>query len=319
MCVRRRCSWLLAASCCLASAAVSAAGFYDREAEGWFWYRDPAPVPEPVEPAAPQPPPSPEVKPQPPAATREDGPVPLSAAWFRENIEAYGDRAIDNPTPENVELYYLLQRVMLDKSQRFAEASERVVTGHALLDEIARRPTATFGANLANRTAADHRDEVLRRIAGVAALWFFYRSDCPYCNAQAPLLQLLEQRYDFGVVPIALDGRPLPDGQFPDFLVDAGQAARLGVDSTPALFLVRPDTGSVSAISRGLLSLAQLNERIVIAAAREGWITEDEAASTQPVAVQETLPGLAPGAPSDPEMLRNYLKALATPRREASP
>ncbi|MEA3643840.1 MAG: conjugal transfer protein TraF [Lamprobacter sp.] len=72
---------------------------------------------------------------------------------------------------------------------------------------------------------------------------------------------------------IALDGRPLPGGFFPSFVTDAGQAKTLGVVSTPALFLVRPPDGVVL-IAQGVLSLAELQERLVNAATEAGWIPE---------------------------------------------
>ena len=187
------------------------------------------------------PPPEPTAPPQSPLAeTAPEGPKPLSAEWLREHIGAYRDAAIDDPTPENVALYLYLQRVALDKSSRFAAATQRAVQRDPFLDEITQRPTATFAANLVNRQTGDHRDQVLQRIAQSAGVLFFFRSDCPYCEAQAPLLRLLENRFGFAVLPVSLDGAPLPGGEFPQFRQDRGQAQALGVVSTPALFLVAP-------------------------------------------------------------------------------
>ena len=254
-------------------------------------------------PAAPAEPPA-----EPPAPP---GPPPLSAQWFRENLDRYRDRAIDEPSPENVAVYLHLQRIAMDKSSRFAAVSERVVQGDPVLDEVTRRPTATFGANLANRHASAMADALLGRIAETAALWFFYRSDCPYCDAQAPLLEALAERYGFAVLAVSLDGAGLTDGRFPDYRVDRGQARVLGVMSTPALFLARPDQGDVAPIAQGLLSLSQLRERIVLAAVQAGWITEAEA---QHAKATVTRTHLAPAAlavlPEDPASLLESLRRL---------
>jgi conjugal transfer pilus assembly protein TraF len=125
-----------------------AAGFYFREQEGWFWYeREPEPSleesPVPRSPTA--------QTPAPLAQTAPEGPEPLSAKWIREHIGKYRDAAIDDPTPQNVALYLYLQRVALDKSRRFAAATQRAVQLDPFLDEITQRPTATFAANLTNR------------------------------------------------------------------------------------------------------------------------------------------------------------------------
>lgn len=312
---------LAGASLCAALSAADAADFYDRDAEGWFWYDDPLPAPSaPKPPAAEQDAQAPPV----PAADRVEapspapavaGPPPLSAAWMRQNLERYRDAAIDDPTPENVELYLLLQKAAMDKAETFAKVSERVVVGHAALDEVGRRPITNLGANIANRVAGYNRDTVLARIARVAAIWFFYRSECPYCEAQAPLLQLLEQHYGFTVLAIAVDGLPMPSGLYPEFVADAGQAEFLSVTTTPSLFLVHPQTGDVSALARGMLSLAELRERIVIAATRAGWISEEESETTLAVAGAPPLTGVSPDAPEDPEALLAYLKALEQDRR----
>ena len=285
-----------------------AAGFYYREREGWFWYeREPEPKLE--EPPVPPPPTAP--TPAPLAETTPERPKPLSAEWIREHIGEYRDAAIDDPTPQNVALYLYLQRVALDKSSRFAAATQRAVQLDPFLDEITQRPTATFAANLTNRRAGDNRDAVLQRIAEMAGVLFFFRSDCPYCEAQAPLLQLLASRYGFSILPVSIDGAPLPGSTFPQFRQDRGQAQALGVVSTPALFLVRPPDAVVP-LSQGLMSLAQLQERVVVAAVQAGWISEEEFTRTRPVTTDLTLDlaGLPAKLPDDPEALLGALRSL---------
>jgi conjugal transfer pilus assembly protein TraF len=152
----------------------------------------------------------------------------------------------------------------------------------------------------------------LERIAKTAGVLFFFRSDCPYCEAQAPLLKLLEARYGFSVLPVSIDGAPLPGGAFLNFRQDRGQAQALNVVSTPALFLARPPNNMVP-LSQGLLSLAQLQERIVVAAVEAGWISEHEYTRTRPVTADLMLdPGqLRTQLPDDPEELLGALQALS--------
>jgi conjugal transfer pilus assembly protein TraF len=297
--------------CLLLPLQPEAAGFYLREQEGWFWYErepEPALAPEPPLPEQLAVPTEPQVSETPP-----EGPNPLSAQWLREHMGEYRDAAIDDPTPQNVALYLYLQRVALDKSSRFAAATQRAVQFDPFLDEVTQRPTATFAANLTNRQAGDNRDAVLERIAKMAGVLFFFRSDCPYCDAQAPLLELLEARYGFSVLPVSIDGAPLPGGAFPNFRQDSGQAGALGVVSTPALFLVRPPD-AMAPLSQGLLSLAQLQERVVIAAVQAGWISEGEYTRTRPVTADLMLdPGQLPATlPDDPEALLSALRALSS-------
>jgi conjugal transfer pilus assembly protein TraF len=120
------------------------------------------------------------------------------------------------------------------------------------------------------------------------------------------------------VLPVSVDGAPLPGGAFPDFRQDRGQARSLGVVSTPALFLARPPDATVP-LSQGLLSLAQLQERIVVAAVQTGWISEREFNQTRPVTADLMLdPGQLPATlPDDSEALLSALRALS--RANAAP
>ncbi|MCF8005111.1 MAG: conjugal transfer protein TraF [Chromatiaceae bacterium] len=304
------------------ASAVEVASFYERSAEGWFWYAEEPPepeIPEPEPESLPEPAPAPEpppplAQPSPPEEPVPSGPAPLSAAWLRENLERYRDQAIDDPSPNNVALYLYLQRLVLDKAERFAEATQRAVWADPLLDETTRRPLATFAANLANREAGAARDAALNLIAEQAGLWFFYRADCPYCEAQAPLLDLLTTRYGLAVRAVALDGRPLPGGFFPSFATDVGQAKALGVVSTPALFLVRPPAGVVP-IAQGVLSLAELQERLVNAATEAGWIPEHWRERTRARVTDLRLDGTplptSDLAGDDPDQLLERLRSRA--------
>jgi conjugal transfer pilus assembly protein TraF len=306
---------LLLAALSANTLAAPQSSFYERGSEGWFWYRDPkeqAPVPTPKAPEQPKPTEQPAPTAELPPA-REPGPEPLSAKWFRKNLDAYRDRAIDDPTPENVAAYLYLQRIAMDKSSRFAKVSERVVQGDPFLDEITQRPTATFAANLVNKTAGAQRDALLEKIAGRVSLWFFFRSDCPYCEAQAPLLARLSQMYGFDILPVSVDGLPLSSGLFTDHVQDAGQANALGVRSTPAMFLVDPATATFVPLAQGLLSVAQLQDRIIEGAVKTGWVSETEAALTKAVVTENALDasGLTGALPDDPAELLARLRGLA--------
>jgi conjugal transfer pilus assembly protein TraF len=72
-------------------------------------------------------------------------------------------------------------------------------------------------------------------------------------------------------------------------------------------------------LSQGLLSLAQLQERVVLAAVQAGWISEGEYTRTRPVTADLMLdPGQLPAAlPEDSEALLSALRALS--RANAAP
>lgn len=258
--------------------------FYERKAEGWFWYKEEIPEekpePEIVEPkivaTAP--------KAESPIEPKEiiQGPSVFSAAWFRENLPKYKDKAWNDPTIENVRVYMYLQRYAMDRSEQFADTTELAVVGDPFLDEETRRPSATFASQKLDRWAGQEKDSLARSIAKKAGVFFFFRSDSGTSRTQAPILKMLAVRDGFTILPISVDGKPLPNDVFPNFKVDDGQAERLGVSAYPALYLVS-ENHEIEPISQGVLSLADIKHRIILVAKRRGWITDEQFNKTKPI------------------------------------
>ena len=256
--------------------------YYVKKEEGWFWRQvipDP-PDPEELLPAQPEPPPPP--VPVPPEAKKApEGPQPLSPAWLREKLPEYRDRAIASPSPDNVRAYYYLQRYAMDKAERFAQVAQQVVLSDPSLDENARRPISSYGGQVFDKLAQEQTEQVAREIATQAGVWYFFGSDCPYCRAQNPILERLRTRIGLVILPISMDGKPMAEGAFKQFVPDRGHAKELGITQTPTLFLVR-DGKQFALLSEGLTTDDELIERIVLVAHDAGWISDEEFNSTLP-------------------------------------
>ena len=247
-----------------ARAADGTPGFYEKKAEGWFWYAPEAEAPPPEEETPEREAPLGEGAPSTPA--------PFSAAWLRRYLPRYLDLAWDEPSVENLRAFLYLQRFAIDRAGRFSDAAERAVVGDPFLDEIGRRPSAGFASWQVDRAAAGARERLLGDLARRVGLFFFFRSGGRYSALQAPLLELLEREEGFSVVAVSMDGKALANGSFPGFRIDRGQAARLGARTFPAVFLASPD-GRFAAVGQGVMSLPELKHRILVAAVREGWIS----------------------------------------------
>lgn len=189
---------------------------------------------------------------------------------------------MDDPSPENVRAVLYLQRLAMDKSSKYADVTQAVTNGNPFLDEVSRRPTATFGTQLATSKSEAAKKAVFRDIATKSGIWYFFRSDCQYCERQGPVLRSISDQYGIPVVAISLDGGPPPGGDFAQrYLVDSGQAAQLQVRSTPAIYLVQPKTQQFAPIVQGLIAADELVDRFLIAAHAAKWITEDQFQSTR--------------------------------------
>ena len=300
---------VVTASALLPGTARSATGtidqYFEHHGEGWFWYEiEPEPPPEkPPKPPAE----SPANQKAPPQTVVE--PPPLSAEWLRLNLPKYLDRALDAPTPDNVASYYYLQRVALDKSNKFSDVAQEVVTEDYALDEVSRRPLATYAVNEMNRVAGATRGAVLREIGAKAGILFVYRSECQYCQVQAPVLKAFARLYGFTILPISLDGMPMADGSFPDYRPDTGQARELGVQQTPAMFLAQPPNRVVE-LAQGALSIDELTERVVMAAKQLGLIDEKAYDGTRPIQATPLATDLQPSpeVATDPQKLIDYIR-----------
>jgi conjugal transfer pilus assembly protein TraF len=238
--------------------------FYEGKADGWFWYEDP-PIEEIVDEKAE------EIKQAPPSPPPSNELKPLSTEWLKKNLETYRNSAIDEPTNENVATYLYLQRLMMDKASTFSRQVKFVTQADPKLDESARNPVASYASRITKIKAANTRDNVISMMAEKGGLFFFYKSDCPYCMQMAPQLKALERIYGMTIYPISIDGRELPGGQFPNYVIDEGQAASLDVQMTPSIFLVNPPKG-ITPVTYGVVSQEELKSRIVTAAARTGWV-----------------------------------------------
>lgn len=277
---------LLLASLSLAHAQTNQNknGFFERGAEGWFWYEDPPEPPKKEEIIPPPPPPTVIPPPEPPPEIiEEEEPKPLafSTEWLRINLPKYLDIATDEPTLENVSNYLYLQRLAMDKAEQFAQASQMAVVGNPFLDESTRRPFATFAAQDLDRKAGVRSDEMLKKVGERAGLFFFF-DHSEGSMFQLPLIEALIKATGIPIVAISVDGIELPNNPLKDVRLDQGQAEMLNIQAYPAIFLVTMD-GTFSSIAQTIISLEELKQRILVVANRENVITDTEFKTTKPL------------------------------------
>lgn len=221
--------------------------YWLRNQEGWFWYRDP-PVPAKVK----------------PPATRETDRRPRELVQFeamQKRLEELKRIAVMNPTEAHMKAYMTYQRYVMDKSAVFADTWQRLVWKTPELDySLSGRPTNSFAIDVFDGQIRGKQADAIRALAKTHGLFFFFRSDCPYCHRFAPVLKRFEQEYGLTVFPISLDGGGLPD--YPSALSDNGIAANLNVKVVPAVFLAIPGSREITPIGYGLMAATELAERI---------------------------------------------------------
>lgn len=257
---------------------VGGASFYQDKERGWFWYEEPPAEPEPLPLEPPLPPVAVAPPPAPPAAP--ELPVTGSAAWIRAMLPKLRDAAMDNPNDENMAAYYYAQRVMLDKAEIFSRKTIDTLRKDPFLDEDMRYPSSNAASDALATAAGKKKEELLKRVAGRSALLFFYNgNDCILCEQALSAISALEFKYGFSVMPISMDGSPLPGGKFAQTQYDTGLAEQLGIVTSPALALAIPPN-DVRILSFSTLSMETATSRILTAANDTGLISVDEYQAT---------------------------------------
>ena len=235
----------------------TSANYHGAKEEGWFWYKDPKEE-KPVLP------PKKEIKKEAPKeAKAEEKQELFSMQWLKENYPKLKDKAIEDPSDDNLRAFLYAQRLMFDKAQNFAVRANMVATMDPLLDENNRIPLAAAAKATLLRQTDDDRKEALKHLSKISGLWFFFDSNCHYCKAQNTYLKLFKEDYKFIVKNISVDGMPLETME--DWVKDQGQAKMLGLQMTPTTVLVVPPNGFYI-VSQGLNSVDGLADKIIMAA-----------------------------------------------------
>ena len=195
------------------------------------------------------------------AASEEEEAVAALKKW-REDLERKRALAIVKPTPENLQSYIVAQEARMDRAALFSDVWRRVLWAHPELNYQLRNPANNAAIQVRDTQRAAKEREALEGLGREWGLFFFFRSDCPYCHRLAPTLKWLSAHYGIAVFPVSLDGGGLPD--FPQPARDNGMAGALGVSVVPLVVLANVQDRRLLPIGSGVLSAQEIVERIYL-------------------------------------------------------
>lgn len=262
-------------------------GFFDSRERGWFWWEvepeepEDEPIEEPKVPIV--------VTPEKTSESEQEE-VVIGVKWLKENLPKLEQAAVENPTETNLANYAYAQRLSLDYASRFSSKMMEFMTNEQVLSEERRRPTTKVALNSFNFQRDKEEKNVINMMADTTHIWFFYRSDCPYCHKQIPILKSLQQQYGFEILAVSMDGLTIPGAEDWPMVVDRDlrMTKELKVVGTPSLFLVSNKKEFRYPLTSGLQPLDKLFSRISLAAKETGAISEDEYNKTKYV-VEENV------------------------------
>lgn len=247
--------------------AETATAYWQQHREGWFWYRDPPP---------------PTARPSPKAPATPARPRELADfETMQQRLETLKRVAVMNPTDDNLMAYMRFQRMVMDRSQVFADRWQRLVWREPSLDYASEgRPTNTLAIAAFDERQKERDTAAVRQLAATHGLVFVFRSDCPFCHRFAPVLKRFAQSHGLTVLAVSLDGGTLPE--YPDARPDNGIAARLNARAVPALYLTQPSRREFRPVGFGLMSDTDLVERIAALSREADPATTPNASRTTP-------------------------------------
>ena len=252
----------------VSSAQDAAPRYWSDRWRGWHFYEDPAP----------EEPPRPMLQNKDASARPARAPELLEFERLQKTLEDTRNIAIMRPTEANVRRYMELEAQVVARASTFADVAQRVAWTTPELDPTLQgRPVNAKALEVFEQTELADRSRAIGELGKDHVLFFFYRSDCPYCHAFAPTLEAFQVRHGIQVVAISVDGDPITG--FPDARPDNGIATALKVTQVPAVFLAQPFTGTITPIGFGVLSESQMLERIAI-------VTSPRAEALSPGAIQ---------------------------------
>jgi len=222
---------------------------------GWHFYEEP----ELQAPAA-----TTATRPPAPVAPAPDPRAPelMEFERLQRTVEETRNIAIMRPTEANVRRYMELESQVVARASYFADVAQRVAWATPELDPTVQgRPVGAKALEVFEQQQLADRSRSIGALGQDHVLFFFYRSDCPYCHAFAPTLEAFQARHRIKVVAISIDGGVIPG--FPDARPDNGIATTLRVSQVPAVYLAQPFTGKITPVGFGVLSESQLLERLV--------------------------------------------------------
>lgn len=235
---------------CQKKRSCESSGFFERHAEGWHWYDTP-----PVETA-----PKEDVLPERKGQTKKEVSPTENIENQRKDLEKKLHAAIVEPNQENIISYILAQKALMDQSQKFSESWKRVVMTNPSLDETLTYPVDQNARQIYYHEKNKEIKDRIKKLAGEYGLFFFFRKECTYCHAFAPVVKNFSKSYGWSVLPISLDGGTL--SEFPNAKRNNGIAEKLQITHVPALIALHPKSGKLIPLAYGMTSMSEIEQRV---------------------------------------------------------
>ena len=215
---------------------------------GFFWYDDPKKIKTSIRPPV-------EKKTQKYPPLKPDK-YSYEELWrlhpdhFKAVIDTRLKLAVQYPQNEDHILKFIeAQDVAKRKSLAFTGSMAFVSQKYPQYDEDA-APQSTVGKNTRREMLQEKKHEILTEAKDDFGLIVFMTSDCAYCDAQNPIVEEFEFTYGWLVERF-------------DISKYIQLAHKYDISTTPAILIVSKKDGAALSISRGVVTLSELKNRVI--------------------------------------------------------
>lgn len=227
----------------VASNAYAIDQFYQKKAEGWFWYEEL------------------KSRNQDHNNVKIDSLNPIEViSNYQQQLEFSLKQALVKPTITNVATYLKMQQQLFNNANYFANTWKRTLMYYPELDPTVKQPISHLGGQIYLSEERKNTNQKITEAAKDYGLLFFFQSRCIYCHEFAKTVKNFAAVFGWEVLPISLDGKGIPE--FPEPKSNNGISGRANIYAVPALILTNPSTGQLIPITYGLISEQELIDRV---------------------------------------------------------
>lgn len=180
---------------------------------------------------------------------------------YKRKLEEARATAIINPTHVNVERYQRIQYEALSRATKFASVWMQNIYKNPNIDFTVKYPVSSEARKVYLQNEIMRKERKIKQLSKSYGLFFFFKVDCHYCDAFSPVLKAFSEKYNWEVLAISEFGDR--NKYFDRNVKDNGLAEIWGVASYPSLFAVNPKNGHVIPIANGMISIEEMEERIL--------------------------------------------------------
>ncbi len=180
---------------------------------------------------------------------------------YQEELEEAKAKAVLHPTSRNVLAYQEMQFEMTQKAGEFSEVWMRNVYKNPSIDYSTKFPTSQKARHVYLTEQMNATEKKIAKLSKEYGLFYFFKGDCPYCDQFAVIVKMFSKKYRWEVLAISEYGEK--NETFARSVKDNGLAETWGVSIYPSLFAVNPKSGHVIPIANGMISIQEIEERII--------------------------------------------------------